>query len=72
MFLWTCFVSETVVILYDMRSRTTIYIMKKIRVVYNFCKFLLFVDILISFFLVLFVFFFSQLSNRPHFLEFVW
>ena len=71
MFLWTCFVSETVVILYDMRSRTTIYIMKKIRVVYNFCKFLLFVDIPISFFWFC-LFFFSQLSNRPHFLEFVW
>ena len=28
MFLWTCFVNETVMILYDMRSRTTMYIVK--------------------------------------------
>ena len=70
--------SETVVILFDMHSHTTIYIVKcgctvHEKYAYNFCKFVLYVDVpvLSSFrFSVLFVFF-SKLSNRSHFLGFV-
>ena len=65
MFLWTCFVSETVVILYDMRSRRTICIMKcgctvREKYVYNCYKFVLYVDIPKFFFVFLFCLFFFR------------
>ena len=82
MFLWKCFVSETVVILYARRSRSTIFIAicgctVREKYIYNCCKFVLYVDIpVFSFFfsfsvLYHFLFVFSQLSDRPHFLGFV-
>ena len=50
MFLWKCFVSETVVILYARRSRSTIFIVKcgctvHEKYIYISCKFVLYVDI---------------------------
>ena len=85
MFLWKCFVSETVVILYARRSRSTMYIVKcgctvREKYIYNCWKFVLYGDnscifpffrfsVLFHFFVCLF--FFPQLSNRPHFFGFV-
>ena len=85
MFLWKCFVSDTVVILYARRSRSTIYIVKcgcavREKYIYNFYKFVLYMDIpVFSFFSFfrfsvlfhLFVCLFSHLSSRPHFFGFV-
>ena len=74
MFLWKCFVSDTVVILYARRSRSTIFIVicgcaVREKYIYNCYKFVLYVDIpVFSFFsffrfvpfVCLFVFAFEQ------------
>ena len=74
MFLWTCFVSEIVVIcMICVRAQPCSCAVCE-KYVHNCCKFVLYVDIPKIIFLVFsfcFVLFFSHLSNRPHFFGFV-
>ena len=78
MFLWKCFVSETVVILYARRSRSSIFIVNVVvqsarntsTIAVSLYSMWIFLYFPFFRFSVLFLFF-SQLSNGPHFFGFV-